>query len=77
MNQTWENGKKPSFRPHTRPLGPNLGHQILFLKNLSSSVTRYYGQLSLSACTISENNNDSWACGQTNGPTDNQMRVIS
>ena len=24
MNQTWENGEKPNFRPHLNPFGPNL-----------------------------------------------------
>ena len=49
MNQTWENGKKPSF-------GPNFGLPIFFFKNLASSVTSCYGQLS--SCIISEKTND-------------------
>ena len=28
MNQTWENGKKPSFGPDFSPSGPNLGPKI-------------------------------------------------
>ena len=32
MNQTWENGKKPSFEPDFGPYGPNSGHQIFFSK---------------------------------------------
>ena len=27
MNQTWENGKKPSFQPNYGPFGPNLDAQ--------------------------------------------------
>ena len=50
MNQTSENGKKPSFEPD---FDQNPGcHFFFFFKNLASSVTRYHGQLS--ACTISE-----------------------
>ena len=55
MNQTEENGKKPSFRSNFGPFGPNSGRQIFF-KNLALSVTRYHGQLS--SCTISEKTND-------------------
>ena len=59
MNQTRENGKKSSFGPD------------IFFKNLVSSVTRYYGQLSSS--TTSEKTNDPilrkfsdrWTHGQT------------
>ena len=51
MNQTWENGKKPSFAPDFGQFGPNLGRHCFF-KNLASWVTRYYGQLS--SRTISE-----------------------
>ena len=32
MNQTWENGKKPSFGPDFDTFGPNLGHQFFFSK---------------------------------------------
>ena len=49
MNQTWENDKKPSF-------GPSFGPQNFFFKNLASSVTRFYGQLS--SCTILEKTNN-------------------
>ena len=44
INQTWENGKKPSFMTDFCPYGSNSGSQIFF-KNLASSVTRYHGQL--------------------------------
>ena len=30
MNQTWENGKKPSFGTDFGPFGPNLGTKIFF-----------------------------------------------
>ena len=30
MNQTWENGKKPSFKPDFGPFGPNLGPKTFF-----------------------------------------------
>ena len=56
MIQTQENGKKPHSGPDLGPLGPNLGCQIFFFKNLAVSVTRYHGQLS--SCTISEKTND-------------------
>ena len=50
MNQTWENGEKPSF-------GPDFGSRppYFFFKNLALSVTRYHGQL---PCIISEKTND-------------------
>ena len=34
MNQTWENGKKPSFGPDFDTFGPNLDHHF-FLQKLS------------------------------------------
>ena len=43
MIQTQENGKKPHSGPDLGPLGPNLGRQIFFFKNLAVSVTRYHG----------------------------------
>ena len=30
MNQTWENDKKPNFRPDFGLFDPNLGLQIIF-----------------------------------------------
>ena len=53
---TWENGKKQSFEHDFSPFDPNSDPQFFF-HNLTSSVTRYHGQLS--SCTISE---------KTNGP---------
>ena len=50
------NEQKPHFGPDLRSFSPNLGCQKIFLKNLASSVTRFYGQLS--PCTISEKTND-------------------
>ena len=50
------NSEKPQFGPNLGLLGPNLGRHHFFLRNLASSVTRYYGQLLL--CTISEKTND-------------------
>ena len=74
MNQTWENGKKPSFRPDFYPVGPNSGSQLL-LKNLAPSVTRYHGHLS--SCTISEKTNYPILRKLSDGRTDRQMTVIS
>ena len=47
--------KETHFKPNLGTLGPNSGRQFFF-KNMSSSVTRYNGQLS--SCTISEKPND-------------------
>ena len=55
MNQTWENGKKPSFGPDFGPFGPNPCCQNFFFKKLAPSVIRCHGQLS--SCKISEKNN--------------------
>ena len=80
MNQTWENGNKPSFGSDFGTLGPNSGGQIFFSKNLAFSRTRYHGQIP--SCTISEKTNDpvlrkpsdgrtnGWTDGRTNGQTD-------
>ena len=88
--QTQENGKKPHFGPNFGPLGQNLGREMFFFffKYLvSSSVTRYPGQLS--SCAISEKTNDQIlrklsdgrTDGQTDrrtdGQTDRRARVIS
>ena len=35
MNQTWENGRKPSFRTNFCHFGPNLGPQIFFMDFVS------------------------------------------
>ena len=45
INQTWKNGKKPSFEP-----------DFLFFKKLAFLVTRCHGQLS--SCIILEKTND-------------------
>ena len=42
MDQTWENGKKPSFGLDFGPFAQILAAK-LFIKNLASSVTRYHG----------------------------------
>ena len=44
--------QKTNFESNFSPFGPNLDHQIFFLKNLALSITRYHGQLSL--CAISK-----------------------
>ena len=36
-NQTWENGKKPSFETDFGHLGPNLGPKIFFFKDFTST----------------------------------------
>ena len=76
VNQTWENGEKPSSGPGFNPFGPNSGCKFFF-KYLALSVTRYHGQLSWS--TISESNlmMQSWenlvTDGRTDGQADKQM----
>ena len=37
MNQTWENGKKPSFGTDFGTFGPNLGPQF-FIMNFTSTL---------------------------------------
>ena len=81
MNQTSENGKKPSFGPDFGPFGPNSDCHFFFffLKNLALQVTRYRGQLSW--YTLSEKTNDPNLRKLSDGRTDRQMdrktRVIS
>ena len=65
MNQTFENGKKPSFGSD---FGPNSDRRFFFKKNLASSPTRYHGQLS--SCTVSEKSNDSFLRKLSDGRTD-------
>ena len=67
INQTCENGKKPSFRPHLAQIRTN---NFFFFKNLASSVTRYHGQ---SSSTISEKTNDSILKKFSDGRTDGQV----
>ena len=40
------NGKEPYFAANLDAFDPKSGHQFFFFKNLTSSVTRYHGQLS-------------------------------
>ena len=72
LNQTSENGKKPSFGSDFDPFDLNSGRQIFFFKNLSLSVNRNY-QLS---CTVSEKINDpilrKFSDGRTDGRTNGQ-----
>ena len=70
INQTLENGKKPSFGPDFGPFDPNSGRQIFFFKNRTWSVTRFYGQLS--SCAISEKTNDPILRKFSDGQTDQQ-----
>ena len=76
MNQTWENGKKPSLRPDFVQISPNSGRHFFFFffffKNLASSIIGYHGQLS--SCKITEKANDpilrKLSDGRTDGQTD-------
>ena len=56
MNQTRGNGQKPTFRPEFWHFWPKIGLLIFPPRNLTPSLTRYYGQLS--SCTILEKTND-------------------
>ena len=47
MIQSQETGNKPHFGPDLGPLDTNSGREIFFLPKSASSITRYYGQLSL------------------------------
>ena len=71
--------KKTQFWSQFGPIWPKFGPTSFFIKNLASSVTRCYGQLS--SCTISEKTNDSilrkLSDGRTDGQTDRRTRVIS
>ena len=64
--------KIKSFGPNFGTFGLNSSHQIFFLKNLASSVTRYHGQLS--SCIITEKINDpilkEFSDRRTEGQTD-------
>ena len=46
MNQTWENGKKPSFRADFGPFSPNLDLKNFFHKfylyNMLDIIANYY-----------------------------------
>ena len=62
------------FGPNLGSLGPILGRQNFFFKNLASSVTRYQGNLS--SCIRSEKTNDpilkKFMDGRTDGRTERQ-----
>ena len=82
MNKTWENGKKPSFKPNFGPFGPYSGRQFFF-QNLTLSVTRYYNyhhymryQKSLIIQSW-ENLSVGQMDGQTDRRTDGRTKVIS
>ena len=71
MNQTSENGKKPSFGPNFGPFCPiraTFFFFFFFQKLLASSVTRYHGQLS--SCTISEKTDNLILTKLSDGRTD-------
>ena len=70
MKQTWGNGKKPTFRPEFWLFWPKIGLPIFFPRNLTPSLTRYYGQLS--SCTILEKTNDPILIKLSDGWTDRQ-----
>ena len=61
MNQTWENDKKPSFRPNFA--------KKFFFKNLAPSVTISHGQLS-SCALLDKLMIRSWKNLVTDGQTD-------
>ena len=84
MKQTLENDKKPSLGTDFGTFWPKFGRPFFPpLKNLSSPVSRYYGQLP--ACTISEKTNDPIlrklsdrrTYGQRDGQTERRTKVIS
>ena len=56
MTQTWENGKKPSFRTNFSPFGPYLGPKFFFSWILPLLDVRNCCKLSLYG--ISRYNND-------------------
>ena len=53
MNQTWEIGKKPSFRTYFDPFGLNFGPQIVFMDFIST--TCYALSQAMIVCNIKEN----------------------
>ena len=57
MSQTWENGKKPSFRTNFDPFGPNLGPKIFFSWILPLLHVRHYC-CKLSSYAISRTTNE-------------------
>ena len=62
MNQTWENGKKLSFR-----FGPNLGQQFFFF--VGFTLTKYY--------TLLQPNTVCYFKRKTNEPTGENSRKSS
>ena len=55
MNKTWENKKKPSFRPNFDPFGPNLGPKNFFSWILPLLDVRHCCKLSLYAISRKTN----------------------
>ena len=47
-DQTWENGKKPSFRSNFGPFDPNMGSYNSFLQTLPPLDVRYFSWVSRS-----------------------------
>ena len=70
ITPTWENSKKPSFRPNFGTVGPNFGCKSFFQESGFINVTRYLGQLS--SRTISEKTNDPFLRKLSDGRTDGQ-----
>ena len=66
--QTQDNEEKNHFEPDLGPLSQIRAAKYFFLKNLASSVTRYYGQLS--SCKTSEKTNDPILKKLSDGRTD-------
>ena len=56
MNKTWENDKKPSFRPNFGPLDSHLGSKFFFVDLISILDVRHCCKLSL--YTISRKTNE-------------------
>ena len=54
MNQTWDNGKKPSFRPDFGPFSPNLGPINFFMTVPLLDISNYC-KLSLYAISTKTN----------------------
>ena len=82
MNQTWENGKKPSFEPDFGPYGPNSGCQFFFFFFQNSGSANSWSAIIM--YNIRKNNDpilrklsDGPRDRQADGQTDRWTRVIS